>query len=74
MEEHLEAYVDEIFDLQHALDITIKYCLSDEGKQVQGMNMYLSDVASELCDFYGKTCCSRPKINTSAFNVRIMLI
>jgi hypothetical protein len=59
MEELLGASLDQNFDLQHALDMNIKYYSFDGGKQVQGIISYFNYVASELGDFYNKTCCSR---------------
>jgi hypothetical protein len=48
-------------EFEHALDKTIEYYSFDEGKQIQGMISYLNDVATELCDFYDITCCSKQK-------------
>jgi hypothetical protein len=48
-------------EFEHVLDKIIEYYSSDEGKQVQVMISYLNYVASELCDFYDITCCSRKK-------------
>jgi hypothetical protein len=39
--------LNENFDLQHALDINIKYYSSNEGKQLQGMTSYLKGISTQ---------------------------